>query len=406
MLPVRHRHALALAAATLVTGVAVAVFDAHYRFFDMVIYHDAIRWWLAGGGLYDYAAPVRGLLGFTYPPFAAFVLLPAALVPAPAAGWLIAGAGVLALTVVLAVLVTPIAERHGRSPAAALAVALPLALVTEPVRQTLGLGQVNLILFALVVADLAVLRGGRWAGVGLGIATAVKITPGLFVVHLLLTGQWRTARTAIGTVAVLTGCGFVLAPGESVRYFGELLWRTDRVGAVDAVANQSLAGMLARLTGAATAPRLLWLLLVLAVLAVGLRRARLAHERGDVPAALTLVGLTANLVSPVSWTHHLVFLPVAVVLLTGVALRDRRARHAAAALAVLAVCVVSPIWLAPGHPVLGNAFGLTLVALVAALPVSAAPAAGAPGPGPARDASPAAGRRGPAGPGRTRDRPW
>jgi alpha-1,2-mannosyltransferase len=198
----------------------------------------------------------------------------------------------------------------------------------------------------------------------------------------------------------------VLAPGESVRYFGELLWRTDRVGAVDAVANQSLAGMLARLADTATAPRSWWVPLVLIVLVTGLRRARLAHERGDTVTALTLVGLTANLVSPVSWTHHLVFLPVAALLLAGLAADHRRPRHAAAAVAVLAVCIASPIWFRPEHPVLGNAFALTLLALVAALPVSAAPAAGAGAPGPARDASPAAGRRGAAVRGRSRDRRW
>ena len=198
----------------------------HYRFFDMVIYHDAIRWWLSGGELYEYAAPVRGQLGFTYPPFAAFVLMPAAAVPAQVAGWLNAAGSVLALTVALGVIV-------GR---AWLPAAVPLALCMEPVRQTLGLGQVNLWLFALVVLDLIVLRrnGSRWTGVGVGIATAVKITPGLFIVYLLVTGQWRAARTATVTVAALTGCGLLLAPAETLRYFGDLLWQTDRVGAAEA----------------------------------------------------------------------------------------------------------------------------------------------------------------------------
>ena len=270
----------------------------------MVIYHDAIRWWLSGGELYEYAAPVRGRLGFTYPPFAAFVLMPAAAVPAHLAGWLNAIGSVLALTVALGVIA-------GRS---WLPVVVPLALCMEPVRQTLGLGQVNLCLFALVVLDLIVLRGrgSRWTGAGVGIATAIKITPGLFIVYLLVTGQWRAARTAMVTVAALTGCGLLLAPAETIRYFGDLLWQTDRVGAADAVANQSLAGLLAR---TAIAPDDWWLPLCLLALVAGLRRAWLAHRAGDEVAALTLVGLTGNLISPMSWTHHLVFLPVAIYLL-------------------------------------------------------------------------------------------
>jgi hypothetical protein len=334
----------------------------HYRFFDMVIYHDAIRWWLSGGELYEYAAPVRGQLGFTYPPFAAFVLMPAAAVPAQLAGWLNAAGSVLALTVALGVVV-------GRS---WLPMAVPLALCMEPVRQTLGLGQVNLWLFALVVLDLIVLRrtGSRWTGVGVGLATAIKITPGLFIVYLLVTGQWRAARTAAVTVAALTGCGLVLAPAETVRYFGDLLWRTERVGAAEAVANQSLAGLLAR---TATAPGDWWLPLCLLALAVGLRRAWLAHRAGDEAAALTLVGLTGNLISPMSWTHHLVFLPVAIYLLAdaglggGGGLRDRDPMPLLAALAGYGLSVVSPIWFGSGA-LARDTFTLMLIGLVAALP--------------------------------------
>ncbi|MFI7546740.1 glycosyltransferase 87 family protein [Actinoplanes sp. NPDC049599] len=357
-------------------GLAVRAFAAHYRFFDMVIYHDAIRWWGNGGELYDYAAPVRGELGFTYPPFAAFVLQPVARVPAETAGWLNAVGSVLALTVVLAVLLAPIAARHGRPPRHVLAAAVPLALCTEPVRQTLGFGQVNLWLFALVVLDLLVLgrAGSRWAGAGVGIATAIKLTPGLFIGYLLVTGQWRAARTATLTTAGLTVGAFLLAPAESLRYFGDLLWQTERVGAAAALTNQSLSGLLARLAGTVSAPAGWWLTGCAVVLVVGLRRARLAHAAGDEPAALTLTGLTANLVSPMSWTHHLVFLPVAALLLADLAARRRDPLPAVAAATVYALSVVSPIWLTAAGPggmrtvLLQNTFTLMLLALVALLP--------------------------------------
>ncbi|RSM58087.1 hypothetical protein DMB66_30810 [Actinoplanes sp. ATCC 53533] len=359
-----------------VGGLAVRAFDAHYRFFDMVIYHDAIRWWSNGGELYDYAAPVRGELGFTYPPFAAFVLMPVARVPAATAGWLNAAGSVLALTVVLAVLAAPVAARHGRPLRHVLVAAVPLALCTEPVRQTLGFGQVNLWLFALVLLDLMVLgrSGSRWAGVGVGIATAIKLTPGLFIVYLLVTGQWRAARTAAVTTAALTGGAVLLAPAESLRYFGDLLWQTGRVGAADALTNQALTGLLARLAGTPSAPAGWWLAGCLLVLVLGLRRARLAHAAGDEVTALTLTGLTANLVSPMSWTHHLVFLPVAVLILADVAARRRDPLPAVAAAAVYALSVVSPIWLAPAEPgggralILSNTFTLMLIVLVATLP--------------------------------------
>ena len=360
----RSPRTLKVCALIVVCGLAVVAFDAHYRFFDMVIYHDAIRWWIDGGDLYGYAAPVRGRLGFTYPPFAALLLLPVAAVPAAVAGWLNVVSGTAALAVVLA------AVRHGRSWPAVLAVALPLALLTEPVRQTLGFGQVNLALMALVVVDLGVLRGSRSTGVGVGIATAVKLTPGLFLVYLLVTRQWRALWTATGTVAVLTAGGFLIAPEESKLYFGHLLWQTDRVGAAGALANQSLAGLFARVA----APTSWWFAAALVIVVIGLRRARTAHLAGDEIAALTLVGLTANLISPMSWTHHLVFLPVALLIVADVARRTRDPLPAAAALAGYALSVVAPIWFVPDHLVgvpallLRNTFTLMLAALVVAMP--------------------------------------
>jgi alpha-1,2-mannosyltransferase len=366
----RSPRTMKVCALILVLGLAVLVFDAHYRFFDMVIYHDAIRWWRSGGDLYDYVAPVRGRLGFTYPPFAALLLLPVASVPPAVAGWLNVAVGIGALAVVLAVAAAPIAARHGWRIRSVLAVALPLALLTEPVRQTLGFGQVNLALLALVVVDLAVLRGSAWTGVGVGLATAIKITPGLFLVYLLVTRQWRALWTALGTVAALTACGFLIAPAESTRYFGELLWQTGRVGATDAIANQSLAGLLAR----AAAPAGWWSAAALVMLVAGLRRARAAHLAGDEIAALTLIGLTANLISPMSWTHHLVFLPVAILVLVDVTLRTGDPLPGAAALAGYALSVVAPIWLVPDHLdrvpalILQNSFTLLLIALVLLLP--------------------------------------
>jgi len=366
-----RRRTPAVCALVLAVALLVWIFDVHYRFFDMVIYHDAIRWWVNGGDLYAYAAPVRGELGFTYPPIAALLLMPVTVVRAATAGWVITAAGVAALAAVLAVLTTALADRHGWSRRSVVAVALPLALATEPVRQTLGLGQVNLLLFALVTLDLIVLgrAGSRWTGVGVGIAAAVKLTPGLFIGYLLVTRQWRAAGTATATAALLTGAGLLLFPAESAQYFGDLLWQTGRVGPADAVANQSLAGLLARGGGSGW-----WAAVAVAALLVGLYRARLAHAAGDEVTALTLTGLTANLVSPMSWTHHLVFLPVAVLVLADRALRERDPLPGIAAAAVYLLCVVSPIWLVPpgstgaGAALARNSFVVTMVALVALLP--------------------------------------
>ena len=72
--------------------------------------------------------------------------------------------------------------------------AFAAAVVTIPVWLTLRQGQVNVVLWFLVVADVALVgRRSRWSGVGIGIATAVKLVPGLFIVWLLLAGRRSSA---------------------------------------------------------------------------------------------------------------------------------------------------------------------------------------------------------------------
>ena len=70
---------------------------------------------------------------------------------------------------------------------------------------------------------------------------------------------------------------------------------------------------------------LVWLSFALLMLAVGLSRAARSHDDGDELTAFTLVGLTANVISPISWSHHLVFVIPAVMVLADAAMRRRDA---------------------------------------------------------------------------------
>ncbi len=81
------------------------------------------------------------------------------------------------------------------------------------------------------------------------------------------------------------------------------------------VPNQSLAGLVARITNESVAPTLPWLLLVLPVLALALWRARHLFQRGNDLAGFTVIGLAAALASPISWTHHLVWIIPALAVL-------------------------------------------------------------------------------------------
>jgi alpha-1,2-mannosyltransferase len=185
---------------------------------------------------------------------------------------------------------------------------------------TLGEGQLNMFVFALVLADVVALRRGwAWCGIGIGLATALKLTPGLFLVLLLLIGRRRAAVVATGTVLGATLFGFVVDAGTSWQYWTSTLWDTSRVGRLVNPWNQSVLGLLAHVSDPAPPDRLLWGLCAAGVAVLGLWRAVRVYRRGDDLTAVTLVGLTACLVSPISWVHHLYWVVPAVVLLADVA---------------------------------------------------------------------------------------
>jgi hypothetical protein len=354
-----------LAVACIGAMSAIELFGRPYIFFDLLIYHGAVVWWAGGGDLYAFIAP-ETTLGFTYPPFAGLVMLPMAALSTKVAGWLNVVASLTALAGVLAALLVPIADRAGWSRWFTVALAVPLATAIEPVRETLGYGQVNLLLFALVMIDLVGLRwrargrvgdggwlarfwySGAWAGAGIGLASAIKLTPALFILYLVITRQWRATATAIGTALAATVGAFVLARHESMEYFGSVIWQTERVGAADMTPNQSLAGVLARLYDSIETPGLMWLAFSLLLLAVGLSRAATAHAEGDELTAFTLVGLTANVISPISWSHHLVFVVPAIIVLADAALRRRAASRALAARGGVPVRTVSGLSIGHG----------------------------------------------------------
>ncbi|MGK5740955.1 glycosyltransferase 87 family protein [Micromonospora sp. URMC 103] len=301
-----------------VIGVLVAVLPGHRGWFDVGVYHGAIGHWVHGGALYDWTT-ANGY-GFTYPPFAAVSMLPMA-----ALAWYPTIAVNLLLTVVataflLALLVDPLARREGWSRWYAFGLAACLLAGLNPVRDTISFGQVNLLLVALVYADLWLLeRGHRAAGIGIGLAAAIKLTPAVFVGYLLVTRRWRAAATAAGAFVAATVLAAAAAPGASRTFFTEALWDTDRVGQLAYVSNQSLLGLVARLHPEHP-DRPLWLALVAATLAVWIVRARRAARAGDERAGFALTGVVACLVSPVTWVHHLVWLVPGLVVVAAAAL--------------------------------------------------------------------------------------
>ncbi|HEY7274099.1 MAG TPA: glycosyltransferase 87 family protein [Actinoplanes sp.] len=319
---------------------AITTFIHRYELVDLAAQHAAVRSWAGGGSLYAYRSADSGL-GTTLPPVAALGLAPLAFLPLWTVGVLLGAVGVGSLVLALIALVGPVARRYRRRHWPAVFAAAALALTLEPVRAAIGRGDLDLLAFGLITADVVALRRGAWArsraawwpgppvparagpvrrgwatgawaGAGTGLATALTVGPVLLLGYFAVTRQWRAALTGLATVCALLGIAVLVAPREVAAWAGDVLWRLD---GVDHTGNQSLAGVLARLYDSATTPLLLWFSFALLVVAVGMIRARGAHADGDEIAAFLLVGLTGAVVGPISDTHELVWVLLAILVL-------------------------------------------------------------------------------------------
>ena len=285
---------------------------------DLAVYRASGYSLIHGIGLYGNSFPAA--LPFTYPPFAAWPLV--VLVPTT---WQFTIWWWTFLTLVLIgwVIARSFAQFLPDRPwqrAAVLAGLIGAFSIVVPVSDHIGFGQINVLLMAVCLADLLGVRP-RWlpAGVLIGLAAAVKLVPAIFILYLVITRRVRTATIAAATALAATGLAYAVRPADSRLYFFDLLWHLDaRVGLGNnaTIGNQSVQGALLRLLpGPAVHPT--WLISVLVCLGAGMVGARRARAlRGEIAGACA-VGLVAVLVSPVSWTHYLVWMIPAVGVMLG-----------------------------------------------------------------------------------------
>lgn len=294
---------------------------------DSAVYRSGAIALLTGEPLYDNdflsSEPPWARLPFTYPPTGALLFVPLALFATQVSWSLLSAISVLALALVVRVAVQTVPNRPSwLAPARTTLVLTVLALAIEPVWRTLFLGQINLILMGLVVVDVLVLgtvtgRARHLGGVLVGVAAAVKLIPLVFVPHLWLTGRRADAVRAVVTFVALQALIFAIIPHDVRRFWSTAVTNPERTGPTFWAGNQGLNGLVLRLTDLSS-----WSLEIaigigalLAVPAVFL--VRRFHLRGEPLPALLVTAFFGLLFSPVSWSHHWVWVvPLLVYLLS------------------------------------------------------------------------------------------
>ncbi|MGY4708987.1 glycosyltransferase 87 family protein [Mycolicibacterium sp. CBM1] len=338
---------------------------------DIEVYRMGGQAWLDGRPLYAGDATFHTRIGldlpFTYPPLAAIVFSPFAWVPFAAASVTITAITLALLLVSTWIVLTRLqvwkTSALTREPAwlrrswlAAGIVALA-TLYLEPIDANFAFGQINVVLMTLVIADCLPRRTPWPRGVLVGVAIALKLTPAVFLVYLVLRRDGRAALTAVGSFVVASLLGCALAWRDSVEYWMTTVRHTDRIGSAALNTNQNIAGALARLGLSKSVHFVFWTVACFVVLALtvwAVRRVLAAVPAGsdggdEATLALMCVALFGLVVSPVSWSHHWVWALPTVIAAAVVAYRRRNVALGVVTAVGVGLMVWIPLELLPKH---------------------------------------------------------
>jgi alpha-1,2-mannosyltransferase len=345
---------------------------------DIDVYRAAGSAVLHGKDLYGPDATAHGL-PYLYTPFASLLFAPLNLVSIDVMHglWMITLLTALAAFIwhSLREMAPQVIARHGR-PITLLA-SIGAALMMEPFAQNLKFGQINILVGLAILLDVRRKTGRIPTGVLIGIAAGVKLTPLIFALYFFFTGRRRDAITAGITFVITFVVGLAIAWSSSVDYWTSVAYDVKRVG-VAFVTNQSLQGFFTRIVGGPEELSVVYkgviALITLSVLALAIGAARSGRTRmGAVVCALAML-----LGSPISWSHHWVWI-IPALLWLGFA-EDRPTWGRGAAIAGFVMFCVSPIqWPPRGdnheyhysglYLLEGNAYLAATLVLLAALGV-------------------------------------
>ncbi|MDO5032843.1 glycosyltransferase family 87 protein [Corynebacterium sp.] len=329
---------------------------------DMVIYREGVKAFLEGREVYSepmYAGDLA--LPFIYPPFGALVMVPLTIFDwmshDMAGNVMIVLSDLLVLACLYLLFRAVLQHKQWLLPVTALTWAVTMAF--EPVRLNNGFAQINIVIMALVMFDLLPRRRRLPQGWLIGLAAAIKVTPLAMLLYFLLRKEIKPILTAAVSAVLATLAAAAFRWDAFVEFFTSKLLAMgsgeDFGVGTSYQSNSSLKGVLQRLCTSDEAMKdngtllnVLWLVLVLVVIGLGSRIILAQLRRGLLVDAQLTTAVIMLLISPVSWSHHWVWLALALPLWILRAWQWRTTHWAAGSLlAVLAAWVAMLVTVPP-----------------------------------------------------------
>ena len=224
-------------------------------------------------------------LGFTYPPFSALLFAPFAHLPLRVCEVAFSWVNLAALFGMIAVSLRAVCRALEKRTVLwwSLALVLPV-LFFDPVRQTFLLGQVNIILALMIVADLTMdLPLPR--GILVGLAAAIKVTPIILIPYLFLTRQGRSGVRAVASFAAAALLAVACNASTSWSYWTHYIRDPQRAGLLSWVGNQGILGATERMLGhTVTTPTTFVIVVTVGVVGLFIRRGAGGFGYDEEPA--------------------------------------------------------------------------------------------------------------------------
>jgi len=293
----------AFAAAAAISLIAYLLILGRGYGLDLKVYRDSVISWESGKNPYIGTVAHTGL-SFTYPPFALLGLSPLAWASFPVTQWLLwTGSVAAAPGAIVLVLREMGCMVTRRLVCIAFAWSCVSVFVLEPARSEMNYGQIEFILMFIVVADL-LLVPPPYRGIAIGFAAAVKLTPLVFIVVLAVSRDVKSVIRATASFLAWTGLSWLFWPQLSRTYWFHDVSDPGRMGTVTYGGNQSWYAILHRPPFLANGSELVWLLLALVIMAVSMFIAWRCVSTNQKAPAIVAIALAGLLISPISWTHH------------------------------------------------------------------------------------------------------
>jgi alpha-1,2-mannosyltransferase len=302
-----------------------------------------------GTPLYDWTRHGKDSLSFTYTPFAAVAFVFASFMSTGVATPVDTVVNFAALLAAVWFTLGGLGYRDSKIRIGGTLLGAAAVIWTEPVFRTVYLGQINLILMAAILWDLCQPDDRKNKGFVTGVAAGIKLVPLIFIPYLLVTRKFRQAAMAAAGFVFTLVVGFAVLPKDSAKYwFGGLFYQGGRTGFTGWLGNQSLDGIITRLSGSISAAKPIWILASVLAVVAGIGGAALLYRAGHKLPAILLTALTGDLVSPISWDHHWVWIAPGIVVAAHYAIKAWQSHRARVAWGfgaiVAAILAVFALW--------------------------------------------------------------